>query len=87
MAMASELDLGLDTAGVLARAGVRDGQPFVLGADGSYDVAMNRFFQELDGWGGALGQWGGCLQPRRDVVLPVSSGSTWRKGHLGVRLD
>jgi hypothetical protein len=30
---------------------VRDGQPFVLGADGSYDVALNRFFRELDGWG------------------------------------
>jgi hypothetical protein len=39
------------TAAVLARAGVRDGQPFVLGADGSYDVALNRFFRELDGWG------------------------------------
>ena len=36
---------------VLARAGVRGGQPFVLGADGSYDVALNRFFRELDGWG------------------------------------
>jgi site-specific recombinase XerD len=37
--------------GVLRRAGVRDGQPFVLGPDGSYDVALNRFFRELDGWG------------------------------------
>jgi site-specific recombinase XerD len=37
--------------GVLQRAGVRDGQPFVLGPDGSYDVALNRFFRELGGWG------------------------------------
>jgi integrase len=38
-------------ASVLARAGVRGGQPFLLGADGSYDVALNRFLRELDGWG------------------------------------
>lgn len=38
-------------AAVLARAGVRNGQPFVLGADGSYDPALNRFFRELDSWG------------------------------------
>jgi hypothetical protein len=37
--------------GVLERAGVRPGQPFVLGADGSYDLHLNRFFRELDGWG------------------------------------
>lgn len=30
---------------------MRDGQPFVLGADGSYDPALNRFFRELDSWG------------------------------------
>jgi len=40
-----------DAASVLARAGVRDGQPFVLGSDGSYDLALNRFLRELDGWG------------------------------------
>jgi len=38
-------------AAVLGRGGVRDGQPFVLGPDGSYDVALNRFFRELGGWG------------------------------------
>ncbi|HVB26308.1 MAG TPA: tyrosine-type recombinase/integrase [Mycobacteriales bacterium] len=38
-------------AAVAARAGLRDGQPFVLGADGRYDVVLNRFFRELDGWG------------------------------------
>jgi site-specific recombinase XerD len=65
--MASELDLGLDTAGVLARAGVRDGQPFVLGADGSYDVALNRFFQELDGWG--VRSANGVAAYSRDVML------------------
>ena len=45
---------GLDSeavAAVAARAGLRDGRPFVLGADGSYDLALNRFFRELDGWG------------------------------------
>jgi site-specific recombinase XerD len=41
----------LDAALVLNRAGVREGQPFVLGSDGSYDLALNRFLRELDGWG------------------------------------
>jgi site-specific recombinase XerD len=41
----------VDARPVLTRAGVRDGQPFVLGADGSYDPALNRFLRELDGWG------------------------------------
>jgi site-specific recombinase XerD len=40
-----------DAGAVLARAGVAAGQVFVLGADGSYDVELNRFFRELDGWG------------------------------------
>jgi site-specific recombinase XerD len=35
----------------LLRVGAREGQPFVLGPDGSYDVELNRFFRELDGWG------------------------------------
>lgn len=39
------------SAGVLQRAGARDGLPFVLGADGGYDVELNRFFREMDGWG------------------------------------
>jgi site-specific recombinase XerD len=38
-------------AAVLGRAGVHDGQPFVLGPDGCYDVALNRFFGELGAWG------------------------------------
>ncbi|MGH9071973.1 MAG: tyrosine-type recombinase/integrase, partial [Acidimicrobiales bacterium] len=45
---------GVDTeaaAAVAARAGVRDAHPFLLGADGSYDVVLNRFFRELPGWG------------------------------------
>lgn len=36
---------------VLDRAGVKEGQPFILGADGSYDVHLNRFLRELDSWG------------------------------------
>lgn len=43
--------LGEDASAVLARAGARRGQPFVLAADGSYDLELNRFFRELDGWG------------------------------------
>jgi Phage integrase, N-terminal SAM-like domain len=43
--------LVVDGAAVLARAGVDDGMPFVLGADGSYDLHLNRFLRELDSWG------------------------------------
>ncbi|HEU5376222.1 MAG TPA: site-specific integrase [Ktedonobacteraceae bacterium] len=32
---------------VLERAGVRDHIPFILAADGSYDVRLNQFFREL----------------------------------------
>lgn len=35
----------------LDRAGVRDGIPFVLGADGRYDFELNRFIRELPSWG------------------------------------
>jgi site-specific recombinase XerD len=45
------LDEGSTAAAVLARAGVRERQVFVLAADGSYDVELNRFFRELDAWG------------------------------------
>lgn len=38
-------------AGALDRAGVVGGQPFILGADGSYDLELNRFFRELPSWG------------------------------------
>jgi len=41
----------MTAAAVLARAGVRERQVFVLAADGSYDVELNRFFRELDAWG------------------------------------
>ncbi|MFZ4237417.1 tyrosine-type recombinase/integrase [Streptomyces murinus] len=36
---------------MLDRAGVRDSTFFVLGADGSYDLGLNRFGRELDSWG------------------------------------
>lgn len=50
--LASGAPIDTDRAAVvLARAGVRDGQPFALGADGGYDAALNRFFRELDSWG------------------------------------
>ncbi|MFJ6784320.1 site-specific integrase [Streptomyces yangpuensis] len=35
----------------LDRTGVRDGIPFVLGADGRYDLELNRFIRELPSWG------------------------------------
>ena len=44
-------DVAADAVELLGRADVRDGQWFVLGADGMYDVDLNRFFRELDGWG------------------------------------
>lgn len=59
-----ELDGKVATA-VAARAGLRDGRPFVLGADGSYDVALNRFFGELDSWG--------CGRPTASPPMPVTS--------------
>jgi len=67
LAQASMLDLGVDATAALSRAGVRDGQPFMLGADGSYDVALNRFFQELDGWG--VRSANGIAAYTRDVML------------------
>lgn len=44
-------DWGFEASAVLERAGVREGKWFVLGADGSYDVHLNRFGRELDSWG------------------------------------
>src|SRR5581483_4345195 len=43
--------VGGGAAAVLSRAGAAEGQMFVLGPDGSYDVELNRFLRELDGWG------------------------------------
>jgi len=59
--------LGADPAGVLRRAAARDGLPFVLGPDGSYDVELNRFFRELDGWGVRAAN--SILAYARDVML------------------
>nr|WP_246268779.1 site-specific integrase [Acrocarpospora macrocephala] len=36
---------------MLSRVDGKDGTPFVLSADGSYDVELNRFLRELPGWG------------------------------------
>jgi site-specific recombinase XerD len=40
-----------DPAGVLERANVGNGMPFLLGPDGAYDLQLNRFFRELGDWG------------------------------------
>ncbi len=48
---ASTSERHADAAAVFRRAGVSDGQPFVLGPDGSYDLELNRFFRELSFWG------------------------------------
>ncbi|SEG94285.1 Site-specific recombinase XerD [Thermomonospora echinospora] len=42
---------GVDAGRVLELAGARDGVPFILGPDGSYDLELNRFVREMDGWG------------------------------------
>ena len=45
-------DLGSSgVGGIFEREGISDGQPFLLGPDGSYDLELNRFGRELDGWG------------------------------------
>lgn len=43
--------LGCDPVELLRRADAREGVAFVLAADGSYDVELNRFLRELVGWG------------------------------------
>ena len=44
-------EFDVDAGEVLRRTACGDGQPFILGADGSYDVELNRFLRELNGWG------------------------------------
>src|SRR6266567_3145888 len=51
----------------LSRAGVADGLPFLLGSDGSYDLQLNRFFRELDGWGVRAAN--SVLAYARDIML------------------
>src|SRR6266568_1070055 len=51
----------------LNRAGVADGLPFLLGSDGSYDLQLNRFFRELDGWGVRAAN--SVLAYARDIML------------------
>ena len=58
---------GVDGAAVLCRAGVAEGLPFLLGADGSYDLQLNRFFRELDGWGVRAAN--SVLAYARDIML------------------
>ena len=58
---------GVDGAAVLSRAGVAGGLPFLLGADGSYDLQLNRFFRELDGWGVRAAN--SVLAYARDIML------------------
>ena len=61
---------GLAAAGAVAalsRAGAADGLPFLLGADGSYDLQLNRFFRELDSWG--VRAENSVLAYARDIML------------------
>src|ERR1039457_7192122 len=53
----------------LSRAGVADGLPFLLGADGSYDVQLNRFFPGT-GW---LGCSGGEQRSGVCPLMPTSA--------------
>ena len=50
-----------------AGPGVAEGLPFLLGADGSYDLQLNRFFRELDGWGVRAAN--SVLAYARDIML------------------
>jgi site-specific recombinase XerD len=65
-------------AGVLDRVGVRDGQPFILGADGSYDRDLNRFLRELTSWG--VRAENSVESYARDVMLFVRFLETSRRG-------
>jgi integrase len=61
---------GLAAAGgvaALSRVGAADGLPFLLGADGSYDLQLNRFFRELDSWGVRAAN--SVLAYARDIML------------------
>jgi len=57
----------VDGTAVLRRAGVTGGLPFLLAADGSYDLKLNRFFRELDGWGVRAAS--SVLAYARDIVV------------------
>lgn len=63
---------------VLDRVGVRDGQPFILGGDGSYDLQLNRFLRELPSWG--VRAENSVLAYARDVMLFVRFLETSRYG-------
>ncbi|WP_406529232.1 site-specific integrase [Streptomyces sp. I8-5] len=63
---------------VLDRVGVRDGQPFILGGDGSYDLQLNRFLRELPSWG--VRAENSVLGYARDVMLFVRFLETSRYG-------
>ncbi len=69
----------------LNRAGVADGLPFLLGADGSYDLELNRFFRELDRWGVRAAS--SVLAYARDIMLFCRFLATvaGREVDLGVR--
>ncbi|MFE4336051.1 site-specific integrase [Streptomyces sp. NPDC056831] len=63
---------------VLDRVGVREGQPFILGGDGSYDLQLNRFLRELPSWG--VRAENSVLGYARDVMLFVRFLETSRYG-------
>ncbi|WP_309484523.1 site-specific integrase [Streptomyces himalayensis] len=54
---------------VLDRGGVREGQPFILAGDGSYDLQLNRFLHELPSRG--VRAENSVLGYARDVMLFV----------------
>ncbi|MDX3516150.1 site-specific integrase [Streptomyces caniscabiei] len=71
---------GMDLVAVLDREPVREGMPFILGPDGSYDVQLNRFFRALptlgcrsaESWKGYardLALWGRFLAERRECSV------------------
>ncbi|MGQ4363543.1 tyrosine-type recombinase/integrase [Streptomyces sp. SAS_272] len=67
-----------DPVALLDRVGIREGQPFILGADGSYDLQLNRFLRELPSWG--VRAENSVLGYARDVMLFVRFLETSRYG-------
>ncbi|MDQ0936028.1 hypothetical protein QFZ49_006000 [Streptomyces turgidiscabies] len=78
-----ELGSRTELAAVLDREPVREGMPFILDADGSYDVHLNRFFRALPTLGcRSANSWEGYA---RDLALWGGSWERYAVGRCGMR--
>jgi hypothetical protein len=93
-----ELVPGSNLVAVLNREPVREGMPFILGPDGSYDVQLNRFFRALptlgcrsaESWKGYardLAVWGRFLHERRDRSVWTAERSDFDAFYAARRLS